>query len=168
MKLSKPLRIAVGFATVWQAFYPLLFLAVWLFIVLGIVGFGFSPAYAPEEGIPLFPVAFLAIFPLHCLTMFLQMGLMVFYLVHVIKNTIASETLRIILGVGLFFMPFVSMPIYYYLYVWLDEPPEWARQQPGNQHIGETRRTETGDSIDTGARTDSATSAAIPDSAVHE
>ena len=163
MKLSNPLRIAIGFATVWQALYPLLFLAVWLSMVLGMVGFGLAPETAPEEGAPVFLVAFLAIFPLHCLTMLLQMGLMGFYLVHVIKNTVALDTLRIILGVGLFCMPFIAMPVYYYLYVWLDEPPEWARTLADTQRGRETGGTEEGDSNETLAQTISATSAAVPD-----
>jgi hypothetical protein len=56
----------------------------------------------------------------------LQFVLIPFYLIHVIKNVTASETFRILLGVGLFFLPFVAMPAYYYLYIWLDQPPVWA------------------------------------------
>ena len=37
-----------------------------------------------------------------------------------------SRPVKILVGLGNFFMPFISMPIYYYLYIWRDTPPEWA------------------------------------------
>ncbi|MFC2046158.1 hypothetical protein ACFLTC_01380 [Chloroflexota bacterium] len=168
MKLNRPLRIAIGFATVWQALYPLLFLAVWLSMVPGMVDFELAPATAPEESIPFFPVAFLAIIPLHCLTMVLQIGLMGFYLAHIIKNTAASETLRIILGIGVFLMPFVAMPVYYYLYIWSDEPPEWAQKLAGNQRSQETNCPNGEDPDEPLVQTGSATGSAVPDSTVQE
>jgi hypothetical protein len=51
---------------------------------------------------------------------------MAFYLIHVIRNTKADETVRITLGLGNFFMPFIAMPIYFYLFIWLEDPPGWA------------------------------------------
>jgi hypothetical protein len=99
-----------------------------------VLGMGFLPQGA-EDGFPLFMVPFFAIFPLHCLTILLQFVLMAFYLVHVIKNTNASETVRIILGIGCFFLPFIAMPIYYYLYIWREEPPEWAVAQGNKQPL---------------------------------
>ena len=47
----------------------------------------------------------------------------------VIRNTTASESIRIILGIGVFFLPFIAMPVYYYLYIWRDQPPSWARKE---------------------------------------
>jgi hypothetical protein len=55
--------------------------------------------------------------------------LLPFYLIRVIKNTTASETVRIILGVGMFFAGFIAMPTYYYLYIWRDQPLGWALDQ---------------------------------------
>jgi hypothetical protein len=125
MKLSKSIKILIGLTTVWVAAYPLLFFIVWLFMMFSI---GFTPP-SSGEGFPLFMVPFFAIFPLHCITILLQFGLSIFYLVHIIKNRDASETLRIILGVGTFFLPFVAMPIYYYLFVWPEQPPAWVTAQ---------------------------------------
>jgi ABC-type spermidine/putrescine transport system permease subunit II len=114
----------VGGATAWIIIYPLLFFAAWLATFLGTwTGVGFAGA---EDGFPLFFIPFAALFPCHFLTILLQLGLMAFYLVHVIKNQAASETLRIVLGVGTFVMPYVAMPVYYYAYIWPDEPPAWA------------------------------------------
>ena len=131
MILNKPVKILIGLGTAWFAIYPFLFFAVWLSMVLGM---GFLPQGAEGE-FPLFMVPFFAIFPLHCLTILLQFVLMAFYLVHVIKNTNASETVRIILGIGCFFLPFIAMPIYYYLYIWREEPPEWAVAQGNKQPL---------------------------------
>ena len=64
--------------------------------------------------------------PVHLCSLFLEVGLLIFYLVHTIKNTKASDSMRIMLGLGHLFLPFVAMPIYFYLYIWRDSPPEWA------------------------------------------
>ena len=129
MNISKPFKILVGIGTLWFAIYPLIFIALWFMMA---VGMGFFPLMQgvqnspnPEGPFMIFPF-FGVIFPIHFCTIFLGFGLMVFYLIHVIKNTKADETIRIILGVGTFFLSFIAMPIYYYLYIWLDNPPAWA------------------------------------------
>jgi WD40 repeat protein len=78
-----------------------------------------------EDSSSVFPF-FSGIFFLHCLTIIFYLGLTIFYIVHAIKNNGASEVVRIVLLIGIFLMPFVAMPIYYILYVWLDNPPAWA------------------------------------------
>ena len=70
--------------------------------------------------------AFELLLPIHFCSLFLEVGLFIFYLVHTIKNKNASDSLRIVLGLGHLFLPFVAMPIYYYLYIWRENPPEWA------------------------------------------
>jgi hypothetical protein len=122
MKLSKPTKILVGVGTAWLTVYPVLFFAVWLTLFLSM---GFL-SQNPQDAQPPFMKIFFAIFPLHFLTILLQFVLMAFYLIHIIKNTTASETIRIILGIGTFFVPFVAMPVYYYLFIWHDQPPRWA------------------------------------------
>ena len=54
------------------------------------------------------------------------MGLTAFYLIHVIKNDLAIEAVRVILGVGVFYLPFFAIPLYYLIYIWPDETPKWA------------------------------------------
>lgn len=122
MKLNKPVKILVGLATLWFAIYPFLFFAVWLLMVGGIM----ISAESSSNDFPLALIPFFTIFPLHFCTIFLSFILMAFYLVHVIKNTTGNETIRIILALGNFFMPFLSMPIYFYLFIWLEIPPDWA------------------------------------------
>ena len=125
MQLNKPTKILVGLGTLWLSVYPLLFFAVWLFMATGIGFFANTPSQSEP---PFFMFPFFAIFPLHCFTILLQFVLMAFYLIHVIKNTKAAETVKIILGVGCFFMPFIAMPVYFYIYIWLETPPAWATQ----------------------------------------
>jgi hypothetical protein len=130
MTISKPFKILIGAATLWFAVYPFLFIGAM------ILSMGILPIFARNVNSPdaFFPV-FGLIFPLHFCTIFLAFGLMVFYLIHVIKNTKADETIRIVLGVGTYFLPFIAMPIYYYLYIWLDSPPAWAAAKTKNADL---------------------------------
>ncbi|MBN1303075.1 MAG: hypothetical protein JXA13_01470 [Anaerolineales bacterium] len=126
MQLNKPVKVLIGLATLWFVLYPFLFLIVWLTMAAGL---SLGPLLADAAGmeVPLFSmVPFMAVFPLHLCTICIQFALLAFYLAHVIKNTEADETVRIILGIGNFYMPFLSMPVYYYAFIWRDTPPEWA------------------------------------------
>lgn len=38
-----------------------------------------------------------------------------------------SDTIRIIIAVGIFLLPFVIYPIYYYLYIWRKTPPKFSK-----------------------------------------
>ena len=126
MNISKPVKILIGLGTLWYMIYPFIFIGG-IFLSMGLLSFLTHGDYGPNSELRFGPFPFFGlIFPLHFCTIFLGMGLLVFYLIHVIKNTKADETIRIILGVGNFFMPFIAMPIYYYLYIWLENPPEWA------------------------------------------
>jgi len=121
MNISKPIKILIGIGTLWFTIYPFLFIGA-MVLSMGVLPLFARNGNSPEPFFSLFGL----IFPLHFCTIFIAFGLMVFYLIHVIKNTKADETIRIVLGVGNYFMPFIAMPIYYYLYVWLDNPPAWA------------------------------------------
>ncbi len=127
MVLSKPTKILLGIGTAWLAIFPAVFVVAWMLMSIGMMVIPvllrdrFSPAV-----LLLLIIPFALVFLLEFATIALQMFLLVFYLIHIIKNTVAPESLRIIFGVGNFFMPFVSMPIYYYLFIWLDRPPDWA------------------------------------------
>ena len=120
MKLDKPIKLLVGAGTAWLILYPLLFIAIWLSTMAGIMFSNLT-----ESSFFMFSI-FDFIFPAHCLTMVIQVALMGFYLFHIIKNTLASDVIRAILGVGVFIMPFIAMPIYYYFFIWRNSPPEWA------------------------------------------
>ena len=128
MTLSKPVRILVGIATFWYALYLLLTI-VSMLIFFGYVLFALL---AGGETISTLGTLFRQILslefmlPIHVCSLILEVGLLIFYLVHTIKNTKASDSMRIVLGLGHLFLPFVAMTIYYYLYIWKENPPEWA------------------------------------------
>ncbi len=123
MQLNKPIKILIGLGTLWIVLYPILFIAVWLTMFIPFI----LSANNTETSTPFFMGPFFALFPLQCFTILLQFGLMAFYLIHVIKNTKASETIRIILGIGSFFLPYIALPVYYYLFIWRETPPAWAQ-----------------------------------------
>jgi hypothetical protein len=132
MKISQPIKIIIGLTTAWFTLYPFVFFAFWLAMASSMF---FLPSGARNE-FPLFGSPFFAIFPLHCLTILLGFILDAVYLIHMIKNTAGSDTIRIILAIGIVMIPFIAMPLYYYLYIWLDEPPAWAKQPQQDRIAG--------------------------------
>jgi hypothetical protein len=128
MALSKPVRIIIGIATLWYALYLLLTMVG----ILLFFGYVFLSLIAGGESVTNLPGLFREILslefmiPIHVCSLSLEVGLLIFYLIHTIKNTKASDALRIALGLGHLFLPFVAMPVYYYLYIWREHPPEWA------------------------------------------
>jgi hypothetical protein len=131
MKISKPWKILIGLVTLWVAIYPLLFLAGWFLMVFSMAGTIAYTEQLANESFPAFMIPFFCIFPIHILTIFLQIGLSAFYLFHVIKNKTGQEVIRVILGMGNFYMPFLAMPIYFFIFIWPETPPEWALQKSG-------------------------------------
>ena len=121
MILTQRQKILAGLATAWTLLYPLLFFAVALLLTLGVA---VMPVDQQSSGPP---VLFFAIFPLHCLTILIMLGLMVFYLAHIIKNRSVSDNVRVVFGVGIYLMPYIAMPVYYYFFIWRDDIPAWAR-----------------------------------------
>ena len=66
---------------------------------------------------------FMLIIPLHLLTMLLIMALTVFYMVNVFRNDLVDKDKKVLWGVVLFMGNMIAMPIYWYLYIWREEPP---------------------------------------------
>jgi hypothetical protein len=120
MTLSRTLKIIVGAATALVAVWPMLIMA---FMFLPIFFIVLSGGQEPDLS---FILVFFLIFPLMIFASFLQMGLMVFYIAHIVKNKAASEVLLILLGAGLYFLPFFAMPAYYLIYILPSDPPDWA------------------------------------------
>lgn len=128
MTLGKPVRILVGIATFWYGLYLLLTLVgIGLFfgyVSLALLAGGETISNLGNLFRQILSLEFML--PIHVCSLFLEVGLLIFYLVHTIKNTKANDSMRIVLGLGHLFLPFVAMPIYYYLYIWKENPPEWA------------------------------------------
>ncbi len=131
MTISKPVRILIGIMTVWYAIYLLLTL-IGILILVGVVFVALMQGGESISNLRQLLRQILSLdmmLPVHLCSLLLEVGLLVFYLVHTIKNTKASDAMRIVLGLGHIFLPFVAMPIYYYLYIWRENPPEWAAAQ---------------------------------------
>jgi hypothetical protein len=62
------------------------------------------------------------IIPLHLLTMLLIFGLMVFYIVNVFGNDRIKPDMKALWAIVLFMGNAFAMPIYWYLYIWRDDP----------------------------------------------
>lgn len=139
MSLSKPVKILVGIATFWYSLYLLITLLA-ILIFLGYIVFALM--MGGEAALNLRTLlrqilSFELMLPIHLCSVFLEIGLLVFYLVHTIKNTKASDAMRIVLGLGHLFLPFVAMPVYYYLYIWRKSPPEWAVKEKNVNRFAE-------------------------------
>lgn len=127
MTLSRPLRVLVGVATAVYVILPLVFAALVVLVALGFplwLTLNAQPGDAPPPVI--IPLFVFGVTPLQCLLIPLAFGLISFYLVHIIKNEAALETYRILLALGVVFLPFVAMPIYFLIYIWPETPPAWA------------------------------------------
>ena len=123
MNLNKTWKIVIGLGSLWVICYPFIFMA-FIFAIIGSAAFASGNG---NESPPVFILSFFFIvFPLIFFSSFLQLGLSGFYLAHVIKNKTTSDVLRIIFGIGAFYMPIIAMPFYYFVFIWPDSPPSWA------------------------------------------
>lgn len=122
MKLSKPVKILIGAGTGAYVLFPLLLFFIWLLAVFTVL---VTSNYQGEPP-PIFFVLFSLMFPVICLVNLLHLVLVSFYIIHMIKNDAANETLRVLLALGLFFLPWLAMPLYFLIYILPNQPPEWA------------------------------------------
>src|SRR5687768_14662280 len=112
MRISRPTAAIIGLLTLWPPVY--MFAA--MVGMFSIFARGF--AHAPPGGPPFDPRFFGAIMVGHLATMFVIMGLMVFYIVHVFRNRALTESARVLWTIVIFMGHFIAMPIYWYLQVW--------------------------------------------------
>ena len=110
--MTKPTKILLGLATLWPFFYMVLFFV----FVFSSVLFLSSPGSEAGE-----PVAFVTLFVLHLITMFVTLALTVFYIVNVFRNERVDKDKKVLWAVVLFMGNMIAMPVYWYLYIW-NEP----------------------------------------------
>jgi hypothetical protein len=107
MKLSRPIKLLVGAATLWIPLYMIAFMA-----------FVFAQVFAHSA--PDFQ-AFDVLFTVHMATSLLSVGLLVLYIVHLFQTKAIPSDQRIMwLLVILFFGP-LAMPVYFFKHVWPEE-----------------------------------------------
>ena len=110
--MNKTVKVLLGLVTLWPFFYLILFFVVIFLTVLG-------PGGGGEAGPP--PMIAL-IFPLHLLTMLIVLALTIFYIVNVFRNKRIENDKKALWAIVIFMGNMISMPIYWYLFIWKDEP----------------------------------------------
>ncbi len=135
MWLSKPVKIIIGLLTALVVISPFLYMGIWFFFVFGLATVA-NPAQVNPNIYPiLFPVFFIPFFLIMC-TGFLQLGLQAFYIVHIILNKSGGDVIRAVLGIGLFILAIIAMPVYYFIFILPDHPPHWALAASPGQPVG--------------------------------
>lgn len=71
----------------------------------------------PNATMPIFG-SFDVMMTLHLLTMLLSVSLLIFYIVHLFKNSAMEKDIRIIWVILLLFGNFIAAIIYWWLYIW--------------------------------------------------
>jgi len=112
MRISKPLAALIGVATILPAIYMALFFATF--------SSGLSPGATADE-MPIFGT-FQTMMAFHLAVMALTVVLLVFYVVHAFKNERLVGDKRVLWVVVIFFGSFVAGIVYWWIYIWHDEP----------------------------------------------
>jgi hypothetical protein len=127
MKISKSVKILIGFLTAFAVLFPFVIMPALVMFFMFSVGFPFlDPNSIPstnEVEKTMIPVM-MVFYPTMMCFSFVQLGLQIFYIIHEIKNKALTDTFRILFVIGNFFLPFVAMPIYFFAYLWKDSPQE--------------------------------------------
>lgn len=128
MNFSKPVKILIGVFTLFVLLMPFLIMPL-------VFGFSIVPALVSEwESIADFAILFsimpfVITMPLMMCYPLLQLVLQVLYIIQIVKNRQLTDTMRILFILGSFFMPIITLPIYFILYIWM---------KPANE-TGETK-----------------------------
>jgi hypothetical protein len=131
MQISKPVKIIIGLFTAWIILSPFLFLGAWLIFVISLA---VTPGQSQPNPNVLAWLILPGIFLIIC-TSILHLGLQAFYLVHIILNNAGVEVVRVILGLGMILLPYLAMPVYYFIYILPDRPPAWALGTNAEQNV---------------------------------
>jgi hypothetical protein len=114
MKKSK--KVWLGIATIWPI--------CWIFIfMMGMFAFVFSmPNKGGGEPPTGFFIALPIFFAVHFVTIMGSLGMTVYYIFNIFKNERIEQNYKIMWTILLFFAGMLAQPIYWYLYIWRDEP----------------------------------------------
>jgi hypothetical protein len=107
-KLSKPLKIVIGIATIWPIIYmPIFFIFFFRMFIL-----------STSSEMSGFPQEFMVIIPLHIFTVLSGMILYLVYILDLINTDRIDKDKKTLWGLLLIFLGMIAMPIYWYLFVW--------------------------------------------------
>jgi hypothetical protein len=125
-------KIILGLLTAFFVIFPLVSIAVWFGFIFSIIEQSYQ-TYPYVNTTSPFPIWLAPAFLLIFCSSFLQLGLQGFYIVHNIVNKTGSDVIRAVLGLGMFFLPYVALPVYYFIYILPKTTPKWALNQPSTQ-----------------------------------
>jgi hypothetical protein len=126
MRLSQPLKILTGLLTALYFILPVfIFFTFFIRFTLIPIAQHTHSLRDAEAIMALFP---LLMFPLIICINVLHFGLQILYIVLVNKDRQLSETPRILFTLGLVFIPFIAMPLYYFMYLLKAAPPNPSPQ----------------------------------------
>jgi hypothetical protein len=115
MRRSK--KLLLGILTGWPFVY---FIGFFLFVISMIV---MAPGGGGELGV-IPGILFLLVMVLHFATIFLILGLLIFYIVNAGKSEKFTQGEKIAWIVALFFGGMIAMPIYWYMNIWKGTPDD--------------------------------------------
>jgi len=125
--LSNPLKALVGVLTTLVVLVPFGIFLLWG--LMAIPAFMGTPS--GDDPFLAFDIVFAFAFPLMCVFSALMYALIAFYVAHAVKNQGASDVVRIVALLLIYFLPYLGMPAYYLLFILLPRPPSWAvKPQP--------------------------------------
>jgi hypothetical protein len=125
MKLNKTWKVIIGLLTVMIIFGPFIIVAV-VFATVGDFIFIENLSQLSDQEASQLIAVMSSTMVVMIIGGIVQTGISIFYLVHAIMNKAGKNILRILLTVGVFFLPYIAMPFYYFVYIWPETPPEWA------------------------------------------
>ena len=103
--MNKLQKILLGIATLWPITYTIIFSTIIILFIF---------TYTIDLDAILFSYLFIA----HIFTIIFTIALIIFYIIHILKNNMISyKSERIILSILIFFFNAIAMPIYYYIYI---------------------------------------------------
>jgi len=110
--MKKSRKILLGIATIWPLFYILLFV-----IALAVTFLTIDQGASEDAAIP---TLLMFIIPLHFLTIFLAIGMLIFYIVQAVRNERIPKDQKPLWVVALFFGSIIAMSVYWYIHIWKD------------------------------------------------
>jgi hypothetical protein len=119
MELSRSTKILIGVVSIW----PLIYIPLFMIYILST--FMWQPFPGGGAG---FGPGFIVLMIVHMLTAFISLGMLIFYVLHAVKNEKITSDMRIVWILLFFFAGIFAQPIYWYLQVWKDDDTKPGQQ----------------------------------------
>ena len=108
--MTKGKAVTLGVFSLWPFIYMILFMGS-IFIMMATSFVGNSSTNEP-------PIIMMVIFPLHFFTVFEIFVLLGIYIYYLFKTDVVPQDKKALWAVVLFLGNMISMPIFWYLYIW--------------------------------------------------